>query len=269
MDNPFWTTAAAAQSNAPVVAFVAGSLLLGGLINTYPPGGPEQVTSLQVCPPRSNNATAETGLLPKPAVAALTLLLPLLAMSDSPSRKLFVSHAVGQAGSFSTSELARYLIVQPNAQFFQDCRLSPETCLATAVLQPLVAKDGICDNTTASDYDALRENLHGFPDVTSSLVGAAAVSFFLALAARRRKKYAVAAPRDVEKEEVESVIQGACAAAKPHLKFFSVFATFGVVCVLLVDRYTQSVNTLFEMLVSTILGACFQLAVFYFVMGHQ
>jgi hypothetical protein len=223
MDNPFWTRAAAAQSNAPVVAFVAGSLLLGGLINTYPPGGPEQVTSLQVCPPRSNNATAETGLLPKPAVAALTLLLPLLAMSDSPSRKLFVSHAVGQAGSFSTSELARYLIVQPNAQFFQDCRLSPETCLATAVLQPLVAKDGICDNTTASDYDALRENLHGFPDVTSSLVGAAAVSFFLALAARRRKKYAVAAPRDVEKEEVESVIQGALCCGQASLEIFLCF----------------------------------------------
>jgi hypothetical protein len=263
MDNPLHT----AQNNAPVVAFVTGSLLLGSLINTFPPGDPDHISSAQVCPQRNNTTAVETGLLPKPAIAALTLLFPLLAMSDRPSRKLFVSHIVGQTGSFSTSELARYLIVKPNAQFFQDCQLSPQTCLTTAILQPLVDKGGICTNTTSSDYEALRDNLHGFPDVTSSLVGASVACFFLALAAKRRRTAPTPIIKNVEKEddEHENKITQLYFTVKPHLKLLFVVATLSILCVLVVDRYIQSVNTLFEMFFSIIFGASLQLAAHYFI----
>ena len=258
------------QNNAPVVAFVTGSLLLGSLINTYPPGSPDQISSTQVCPQR-NDTNIATGFLPTPAVAVLTLLFPLLPIlitGRCPDPKLLTSHIVGQTGSFSTSELARYLIVKPNAQFFQDCQISPETCLATAILQPLVANDGICNNTTTSDYDTLRNNLHGFPDVISSLVGSAIASFFLAMAARkRRKKKYMTQELNARKEEegdVENNDSKYCI-VKPYVQFLFVITSFGAIILLLVDRYTQSVNTLFEMFFSVLLGASFQLAVHYFL----
>ena len=160
------------------------------------------------------------------------------------------------------------LIVKPNAQFFQDCQISPETCLATAILQPLVANDGICNNTTTSDYDTLRNNLHGFPDVISSLVGSAIASFFLAMAARkRRKKKYMTQELNARKEEegdVENNDSKYCI-VKPYVQFLFVITSFGAIILLLVDRYTQSVNTLFEMFFSVLLGASFQLAVHYFL----
>ena len=160
------------QKYFPLIAFVTGSVLLGGLINEFPlqEGGvaagidfecpPPSLPSVDADEPRvlpmlssqgginiSHVSSAPGGLLPKPVVAFIALLLPLLPIlaptvvvgheggpkilshfEQGETWKLLVCHIVGQSGSFSSSELARFLIVKPNSQFFSDCQLDSEEC---------------------------------------------------------------------------------------------------------------------------------------------
>ena len=327
------------QKNVPFAAFVTGSLLLGTLINEYPPNGeavapgidfkcpaPEEPRALPVVPGQRNHSQLFSsgpgpGFLPKPVVAFITLVLPLLPIlapsilpggpgsgrnllrhyEEGQTWKLIVCHAVGQSGSFSTSELARFLIVKPNLQFFDDCKLSSQDCNQIAKedrsvkLLKLIgreteeeeeeeepAKDVLCKNST-STYFELRENLHGFPDVASALVGAATASFFLSIAARRsnKKKYTSVEKDPLgQEQEMEQVGNNKVASAppechsdslslKPYLKILFVILSLGALLVLLVDRYSQSKNTPTEMLFSVLMGASFQLTINYFLAGRK
>ena len=260
------------QKYFPLIAFVTGSVLLGGLINEFPlqEGGvaagidfecpPPSLPSVDADEPRvlpmlssqvginiSHVSSAPGGLLPKPVVAFIALLLPLLPIlaptvvvghqggpkilshfEQGDTWKLLVCHIVGQSGSFSSSELARFLIVKPNSQFFSDCQLDSEECKRiknedSATKRQLLAvsaagihngsgksdteatENVLCKNSTVS-LSELQKNLHSFPDVASALVGAAICSFFLSMSARRQnKRQLLAVGEDDNQAELETL----------------------------------------------------------------
>jgi hypothetical protein len=239
------------QQNAPVFTFVVGALLLGGLINEYPPTDKVVVGDDFKCPfddplPQvlavTNEETNETdffqledyveeptrqSILSKPVVTVITTFLPLLPilvpslvltpaggkkflhhLQKEETWKLFLCHLVGQSASFSSSELARFVMVQPNKQFFRDCNLGEKKCSEIEkegrkeriLVEENADRDAassssedptrvLCRNTTFT-YSELYQNLHGFPDVASALVGAAAVSFTLSIYMRIKNKEA-------------------------------------------------------------------------------
>ena len=318
------------QKNAPLAVLVAGSLLLGGLINQHPPGVRDSVAAgldfecpsepLALAQRKDNGSllSSSSGLLPEPLVAFLALVFPLLPilapsfvstgrggsrkllahLEQGDTWKLVVCHALGQSGSFSTSELARFFIVKPNAQFFTDCNLSGEECRKLAaeggrmqkrqiVWEDKVEDDGdstvLCQNTT-STYPELRENLHGFPDVASALVGASVASFFLSASARRRNKKRSrlsaeeakektgdaenTTPKDDEDErDHRQDTPDRLALAEPYFKYIFALLSLGAIVLLLLDRYCQSKNTPSEMLFALLAGASFQLAVNFIFAG--
>ena len=307
--------AAAAQKNAPAALLLASSLLVGGLLNSHPPGARDTVAPGVdfECPPSANAASSPSavaaeggsrGLLPEPAVAFLAVVFPLLPvlapsvissgtggrkllahLEQGDTWKLVVCHALGQSGSFSTAELARFFIVKPNAQFFSDCNLSPEECGRLAaestgsgervqkrqIVSDRDRDDGpaLCRNTTAT-YTELRRNLHGFPDVSSALVGASVASFFLSAAARRRNKRtaeenAAASRRETADPSGEQSPNSArWEAAQPYVRFVVALSCLAAVALLLADRYAQCKSRPAEMMFALVAGASFQLGVHFF-----
>ena len=227
--------------------------------------------------------------------------------------KLFLSHIAGQSGSFSTSEFGRFFILKPNLQFFRDCHLSGEECRRlqhedrvskrdivgqkdqlpekTSVVLPeernttlqefvdtfvMGSVTPLCPNTSFT-YTELYKNLHGFPDVSSALVGAAFVSFFLAMFARQagRKK----AEADTLSKEENKVDHVECEGtekddtkcwekaqyAKQCLKVVFVGASSVLLVVLLLDIYSQTRSTPTDVCFSVFLGAILQLMTYFFV----
>ena len=258
------------QKYLPLFTFVTGSVLLGGLINEFPlPEGGVAAGIDFECPPSADAdeprampmlaspkgtnisdvvafSSPPGGLLPKPVVAFIALLLPLLPIlapsvvvghqggpkmlshfEQGETWKLLVCHIVGQSGSFSSTELARFLIVKPNSQFFSDCQLDSEECERlkhedSATKRKLLSvsagshngsgesdiaatENVLCKNSTVT-LSELRKNLHSFPDVASALVGAAVCSFFLSMSARRQnKRQLLAVSADDNQVELETL----------------------------------------------------------------
>jgi len=145
------------QKGAPASAAVVAFVLLGSLINKFPPQSEMLNVGVDVkCPPpqvpeQEKTAAAEDGgrsrLLPEGVVVALTIVLPLFpilapslvtdgsslqlvrSLDTDETWKLLSCHLVGQTGSYGTSEIIRSLLVTPEKNFFEKCSLSSEECL--------------------------------------------------------------------------------------------------------------------------------------------
>lgn len=183
------------KQHGPASLAILSLVLTGGLINHPPPNVNQVNVDHTWCKPwNNNNNTLMTDMPPAIGPLAITasIVLPLVPLvlnskliwSDYKT-EILKSHFLGQSASFGVAELFRHYATMPNQDFMQKCNVTFEQCETLSIAKlPLyfypVLNETICKQSDSNKSEVF-DNLHNFPNVTCSLLGASLVSFAIVI----------------------------------------------------------------------------------------
>jgi hypothetical protein len=126
-------------------------------------------------------------------LATILPLFPLVGGSPWNHDKMnaLVSHGLGQATSFGSTEFIRHFLIHPDQTFMKKCNLSIDRCEANTprIMSLLLVESRRQNNSSKpilcpspapeTTLAQLVSSLHGLPDLVSCLVGASTVLFIV------------------------------------------------------------------------------------------
>ena len=274
------------QRHVPTAGFALTMGLVGSLINQWPAAQQNLLVGQDIlCQNIPENASHAFNISSEDDTAlmsagqalafffAITLpLVPVVAQSPFPlnswtreQQNFFTTHLIGQTGSFGSSELGRFFLVEPSPLFYSKCGLQKEDCIQRDMtylnlLEPEDETKSLCQKNSTSLYD-LYQNLHAMPDVRSAMMGAASVVFVAGLwftvdvPVASREKGAAAG------SEILTTKKRHFKNRNPFLKLVLILSFLVFVSWFLIERYKQLANSGAQIILSFVLGVVLQIFV--------
>lgn len=200
----------------------------------------------------------------------------------SEKENILLAHIAGQTSGFSFGELAKYMMSEPDKQFWNQCNTTSVRCLSMLVKSklktlpfpetqetpqalPLLALNethdlikvyskrsvpvtSLCPNTTAETHKQAFKHLHSRPDQPLLLIGASIVSFL----SMHKLTYGTAGPE----RQVWSLM-------------FVVYFVVGIATVFFYQFAFDSRNRFMDLILSFLFGAFFQYCILLCYRKHN